>query len=82
MENGITDENLPKGYNDFIRGLLRPMKEERIDTLILGCTHFPRLERAIGNSLPGVRLISSAKEGAKELLKHTNRYGKGKTLYI
>jgi glutamate racemase len=47
---------------------LEPFKEERIDTLILGCTHYPLLKPVIreffGN---GICLIDSAEETAKTL---------------
>jgi glutamate racemase len=39
----------------------------KIDTLILGCTHFPILEGAIARTLPGVTLINPAKEAAKAM---------------
>jgi glutamate racemase len=39
-----------------------------IDTLILGCTHFPLLSAAIGQAVGSqVRLISSAEETAREV---------------
>ena len=42
-------------------------KTFKIDTLILGCTHYPLLHRVIQKTLgPKVRLINSAEETAKE----------------
>lgn len=39
---------------------LRPFKESGVDTLVLGCTHYPLLAEAIGSYLgPDVKLISS-----------------------
>ena len=44
---------------------LRPLKVARVDTLILGCTHYPLLKRTIGRVLgPKVRLIDSARQVA------------------
>jgi glutamate racemase len=41
--------------------------DERIDTLVLGCTHYPLLKRAIGEVVGRqVRLIDSAEETAAE----------------
>ena len=40
-----------------------------VDTLILGCTHFPILESAIGKALPGVTLINPASAAAKAMAK-------------
>jgi glutamate racemase len=46
---------------------LAPLKEAGIDTLIMGCTHYPLLRRTIQDVMGGgVLLIDSAKEVAKE----------------
>ncbi|MBK7972185.1 MAG: glutamate racemase [Deltaproteobacteria bacterium] len=42
----------------------------RVDTLILGCTHYPLLERAIAAAMgPEVRLVDSAEETAREVAR-------------
>jgi glutamate racemase len=47
---------------------LAPLREERIDTLVLGCTHYPLLEGIIREVMgSGVYLVNSAKETAKEV---------------
>jgi len=49
------------------REYLAPMVAARIDTLVLGCTHYPLLKRAIGSVVGrDVRLIDSAEETAAE----------------
>ncbi len=46
---------------------LLPLKKAGVDTLILGCTHYPLLADVIGKVMgPGVKLISSAEETARE----------------
>jgi glutamate racemase len=46
---------------------LAPMREAHIDTLVLGCTHYPLLKRLIGEVLGrDVRLIDSAEQTAVE----------------
>lgn len=46
---------------------LQPMVEANIDTLVLGCTHYPLLKRAIAGVVgPDVLLIDSAEETAAE----------------
>jgi glutamate racemase len=46
---------------------LNPLKEAGVDTLILGCTHYPLMEGVIGRVMgEGVRLVSSAEETARE----------------
>jgi len=45
---------------------LRPLLEADVDTLILGCTHYPLLKRVIHDVMgDGVRIIDSAEETAK-----------------
>ncbi len=38
-----------------------------VDTLIMGCTHFPIIKEHIARALPGVTLINPAKEAAKAM---------------
>jgi glutamate racemase len=46
---------------------LAPFREAEIDTLVLGCTHYPLLEAAIARALPRVRLVDSARAIADEV---------------
>lgn len=63
-----------KQTEDEIAAVLRPLKEQRMDCLILGCTHYPFLTDEIAGVMgPSVALISSADETAREvstLLSH------------
>jgi glutamate racemase len=48
--------------------LLAPIREDDVDTLLLGCTHYPFLARTIGDVMGrGVVLVSSADETAFEV---------------
>jgi glutamate racemase len=50
------------------RGYLEPLSREGIDTLILGCTHYPMLSGLIQLVMgEGVVLVSSAEETAKDV---------------
>ncbi len=53
---------------EIARGYLKPLKDARVDTVILGCTHYPLLKpvirRVLGNN---VTLIDSAKQVAMEV---------------
>ncbi|MGZ8378148.1 MAG: glutamate racemase [Gemmatirosa sp.] len=47
---------------------LDPMRDRHVDTLVLGCTHYPLLKPLIGDVVGrSVRLIDSAEETAAEL---------------
>ena len=48
--------------------LLAPVRAARVDTLVLGCTHYPLLARTIADVMgPDVVLVSSAEETAFEI---------------
>jgi glutamate racemase len=52
------------------RTYLAPLKEAGVDTLVLGCTHYPLLTGALSLVMgDGVTLVSSAEETAKDLYK-------------
>lgn len=51
-------------------------KDQNVDVLVLGCTHFPFLSKEISNLLPGVKLVDPALETvktAKQMLTDTNQ---------
>lgn len=53
---------------------LEPLRGTGIDTLVLGCTHFPLLAPAIHEALgPGVTIVSSAEETTRELVETLGR---------
>ena len=68
LESAITDE--------IIMQYLAPLVDEGIDTLVLGCTHYPLLRKAIARLLgEGVALVDSAENCAnavRELLIREN----------
>ncbi|MCI9888653.1 glutamate racemase [Micrococcales bacterium 31B] len=49
---------------------LDPLKEQGIDTLVLGCTHYPLLQGVVSYVMgEGVTLVSSADETAKDVYR-------------
>jgi glutamate racemase len=57
-----------KAAREALRYYLEPLKARRIDTLILGCTHYPPFKRAIRAFLgKRVRLIDSGEATARKL---------------
>lgn len=49
----------------LVERLLAPVKEAGVDTLLLGCTHYPYLGRVISDAMgPAVMLVDSADETA------------------
>lgn len=51
---------------DVAHGYLDPLRDARVDTLVLGCTHYPLLTGVLSYVMgEGVTLVSSAEETAK-----------------
>jgi glutamate racemase len=65
VEEGWTDNEVAQMT---VKAYLASLKQSGIDTLILGCTHYPLLKKAIRNFMgKGVRLVDSAEETAREV---------------
>jgi glutamate racemase len=55
---------------DVARGYLAPLRQAEVDTLVLGCTHYPLLTGALSYVMgEGVTLVSSAEETAKDVYR-------------
>lgn len=65
-----------------VRKTVEKLKEEHIDTLILGCTHFPRLSGIISEYTGSIEMISSAHEGALSIARSAHLDGSGATIYL
>lgn len=67
VESGITSgPEIISAANEY----LGPLKAEGIDTLVLGCTHYPLLTGAISFVMgDSVTLVSSAEETAKDVYR-------------
>ncbi len=64
VEEGWADTKIAK---DIATTYLKPLLKQKIDTLILGCTHYPLLTNTIAKVVgPGVKLIDPAEETAQE----------------
>ena len=81
IEGGARDENISRGDLSKIKSILGCVKDGDFDTLILGCTHFPRLIKTISD-ITEKRIVSSAHMGALEIIKYSEEKEKGITLYL
>jgi len=76
IEEGWTDNEV---VEMTVKAYLGSLKQSGIDTLILGCTHYPLLKKAIGKFMgSGVRLVDSAEETAKKVQSALNKGTLGK----
>ena len=65
VESGEYEGSVAK---KIVAETLHPLKNKGLDTLILGCTHYPLLEHLIQNVMGyGVKVISSGEETASEV---------------
>lgn len=75
VENGFIDSSDPL-VTETVQRYLEPLKNKGVDTLILGCTHYPILRDAIAAYMgEGVTLIDAGAETAnyvRELLAETD----------
>jgi glutamate racemase len=69
-----SDEPYGAGTAEAVRGYAKSLKQDGVDTVILGCTHYPLirhvLERAFGRS---VTLVFSAEETARKVAETLER---------
>ncbi len=67
VERGVTSGRQVLGLAE---GYLEPLQRAQVDTLVLGCTHYPLLSGLIQLAMgENVTLVSSAEETAKEVLR-------------
>lgn len=82
IESGVKDGACDGSSLGIIERILNAAPFSDIDTLILGCTHFPHIEGIISSFFGNIRIISSAREGAKEIFKKANINGSGRTVFV
>jgi glutamate racemase len=67
VERGVTSGRQVLGLAE---GYLEPLQRAGVDTLVLGCTHYPLMSGLIQLAMgENVTLVSSAEETAKDLLR-------------
>ena len=54
---------------------LKPLKEDTIDTLLLGCTHFPLLTGVIRKYMGDINFVDASREASQELRTALDRDG-------
>ena len=67
VERGLTSGRQVLG---LAQGYLEPLQRAKVDTLVLGCTHYPLLAGVLQIVLgPDVTLVSSAEETGKDVVR-------------
>ena len=63
-------------FQEIARDYLEPMRRVEVDTLVLGCTHFPLIKALIGGVVGhNVKLISSAEAVVDDVQETLDEYG-------
>jgi glutamate racemase len=76
VEEGLVEGEITERVVELYLG---EFKERGIDTLILGCTHYPLLKGVIRRFLPGVQVVDSSDAVAEELEGLVRDEGEGRT---
>jgi glutamate racemase len=72
VERGMTSGRQVLG---LAQGYLEPLERAKVDTVVLGCTHYPLLAGVLQIVLgPDVTLVSSAEETGKDVLRTLMEY--------
>lgn len=69
VEEGGVDGCLTPVQSRTVMRIRDKILAVRPDTLILGCTHFSHLEESFAGELYGIKIVSAAREGARELIR-------------
>lgn len=70
-----SDDPFDESVVEMVRDYTAPLRAAGVDTVILGCTHYPIVERLLRRSLPGVTLVKSGEEIAREVEETLRRKG-------
>ena len=73
------------GVRRALTDAIAPLVLRGVDTLVLGCTHFPYFEEAIRSLYGGLKILSPARIGAEALVKILPREllsGEGRLRYL
>ncbi len=66
VEEGLLSGEITK---KIVKLYLTELRSKKIDTLILGCTHYPLLKKEISSFLKNIQIVDSAKEVAFSVRK-------------
>ena len=86
IENGYIDDGIV--LNTIVMDYVEPLCSRKIDSVILGCTHYPIIRNTIQRVFPNSVIIEAGREAATEMLRiiqnngiSTNRMNSGTCKY-
>lgn len=81
VEDGNRDGKLNGKTLARLWDVARWTEKIQADVLVLGCTHFSHLEGTLMKMMPEVKIVSPAREGAREIAKTAGGGCRGKITY-
>lgn len=72
IEEGLLDDPIT---HLALERYLQPLRQSQIDTLVLGCTHYPLLRSTIARAAPDLQLVDSAENCAHALAELLSKSG-------
>lgn len=58
----------------IVKEYLAPLRSQNIDTILLGCTHYPMLRKLIEEEMPGVEIVDPAITSAERVVDILNTH--------
>ena len=74
VENGYTQKDNPV-LRLVAQEYLEPLLKAQVDTVILGCTHYPLLKEALADLCPGIHLVDVGQQAALNVAKSLREAG-------
>lgn len=74
LANAIEDNDQEK-IKEILKDTFREYKDKKIDSIVLGCTHYPFIKEDILKEMPGVSLLDGSRGVAMEVKRQLENNG-------
>lgn len=74
LAKAIEDDDKEK-IKEILKNDFKDYKDKNIDSIVLGCTHYPFIKKEILEEMPGVTLIDGSVGVAKEVKRQLEEHG-------
>ena len=73
LANAIENKN-KKRINEILEKIKQKTKNKNVDSIVLGCTHYPLIKKEINEFFPNVTLLDSSLGVAKQVKRQLKKY--------
>lgn len=74
LANAIEDNDQER-IEEILKDTFREYKDKEIDSIVLGCTHYPFIKKEILREMPGVSLLDGSRGVANEVKRQLENIG-------